>query len=153
MGNFQIQDSRNFFVLPQQPEDAGYYVYGTPSRGQGQYAHPKLLSFIFMVAQFWSGTDDRPIGVGNISLANGVQFKPHHGHMSGLEVDIRPLRKDGKKEPVTCFDAQYDREGTRKLVGLFFSTGQVKKVRFNDLSIPRVVRTVGHDNHFHVDLL
>ena len=29
----QPRDKRGFFILPQAPEDAGYYVYGTPGRG------------------------------------------------------------------------------------------------------------------------
>lgn len=35
----QPKDSRNYFMLPQAPENAGYYVYGTPLQGGGQYAH------------------------------------------------------------------------------------------------------------------
>lgn len=34
----QPRDKRGFFILPQAPEDAGYYVYGPPGRGAGQYA-------------------------------------------------------------------------------------------------------------------
>jgi hypothetical protein len=110
------------------------------------------MFFLFSVANQWSAIDNRLIGVGNISLANGVKFSPHHGHLSELEVDIRLMRKDGKKEAVTRFDSQYDREGTKKLVQLLWSTGQIKRVRFNDLSIPRVVFTPGHDNHLHIDI-
>ncbi|MBP1204475.1 hypothetical protein JOD97_002517 [Duganella sp. 1411] len=36
----QPKDSRGYFVLPQAPEDAGYYVYGTPGDGAAQYANP-----------------------------------------------------------------------------------------------------------------
>lgn len=140
-------------MLPQKPEEYGYYTYGTPTEGLGQYAHPELLSFIFMVGHEWSAADNRLIGIGNISLAGGGHFKPHHGHMSGLEVDIRPLRKDAKRLGVTHHDPEYDRNATRKLIELFFSTGKVKRVRFNDVAIPRIVPTAGHDNHLHVDLL
>lgn len=147
-----IKDLRDFFVLPQKPEDAGYYAYGTPSNGQGQFAHPKLISFILSVANDWSETDRRLIGIGNISLAGGVKFNPHHGHMSGLEVDVRPLRKDGKNEAISITDAQYDHEGTKKLIALFLDSGKVQRVRFNDSAIPKVIFTPGHANHFHVDL-
>lgn len=41
------QDGRGCFVLPQKREEAAYYTYGTPTGGQGQYAHPNMLSFLF----------------------------------------------------------------------------------------------------------
>jgi penicillin-insensitive murein DD-endopeptidase len=49
----QQKDSRGFFVLPQAPEEGGYYVYGNvggvPGTGHlAQYAHPNLLSLIFL---------------------------------------------------------------------------------------------------------
>lgn len=153
MLDIPVKDSRGFFILPQAPEEAAYYTYGTPTYGQGQYAHPTMLSTIFMVESRWSALDNRRFGVGNISLANGAKFKPHATHKSGLEVDIRPLRKDGKELAVNYFDAQYDREATRKLINLFLQTGLVRNVYFNDLSIPRVKRLDGHDNHFHLDVI
>lgn len=42
-------DRRGFFVLPLAPEEAGYYTYGTPVGGAGQYAHPQMLTFIFQL--------------------------------------------------------------------------------------------------------
>ena len=33
LSELQPQDSRHYFMLPQAPEDAGYYVYGTPAGG------------------------------------------------------------------------------------------------------------------------
>ena len=40
----QPQDSRGYFMLPQAPEGAGYYVYGTPENGASQYADPRLIT-------------------------------------------------------------------------------------------------------------
>lgn len=51
----------------------------------------------------------RKIGIGNVSLAGGGKFKSHISHKDGLQVDIRPLRKDGKNVGVTIYDSQYDR--------------------------------------------
>lgn len=147
------QDSRNYFILPQAPEGAGYYTYGTPGLGAGQYCHPKTLSFIFLLEHRWSGEDARKIGIDNVSLANGIAFPPHRSHRSGLEIDIRPIRKDGKRLPVRYTDLQYDRDATRKLVLQMWQTGLVKRVAFNDLSIPRVQRMVGHDDHLHVEII
>lgn len=35
MLEIQPNDSRSYFMLPQAPEYAGYYVYGTPINGAG----------------------------------------------------------------------------------------------------------------------
>jgi hypothetical protein len=73
MAQHQVKDSRGYFKLPQNPEQGGYgyYTYGTPGLGAGQFAHPKLISIINMVEHRWQGMDDRKIGFGNISLADG----------------------------------------------------------------------------------
>ncbi|WP_151639399.1 penicillin-insensitive murein endopeptidase [Noviherbaspirillum aerium] len=152
MRNIEPKDSRGYFMLPQSLGEAGYYTYGTPVRGQGQYAHPKILSLIFQVAHRWASMDSRSFGVGNISLPGGVAFPPHKTHQSGLEVDIRPLRRDGKPLPVDWRDRQYDRAATGKLIELFLASGVVKGVLFNDLVIPRVKPRISHDNHFHLDV-
>lgn len=147
-----IQDKRGFFILPQTPEDSGYYTYGTPEHGAGQYTHPALMCVIFQVANRWKGIDQRRFGVGNISLADGVRYEKHKTHRNGLDVDIRPLRKDAAELPVTRFDSEYDRDATARLIHLFLETCRVKKLYFNDLSIPRVSQARHHDNHFHVTI-
>jgi len=147
------QDSRGFFTLPQAPEEAGYYTYGTPGGGAAQYAHPQMLSFIFLLENRWSMIDERKIGIGNISLANGVAFPPHAGHRDGLEMDVRALRKDGKNVPVRYTDPKYDREATQKLVDMIWQTGLVKRVYFNDAKLSKVQHRDGHDDHLHVDVI
>jgi penicillin-insensitive murein DD-endopeptidase len=146
----QPKDSRGYFMLPQAPEDAGYYVYGTPDQGGGQYAHPDMLTTLFSIERQWQTIDYRKFGIGNISLSGGGRFKPHGSHKNGLQVDIRPLRKDGAHVPVNYFQAGYDKEATARLIGLFRAHPAVMTVYFNDLSIPGVLPMVNHDNHFHV---
>ena len=51
------QDKRGFFMLPQMPEESGYYTYGTPFGGRGQYAHVQMLNFIFKLEHGWSITE------------------------------------------------------------------------------------------------
>ncbi|WP_442920681.1 penicillin-insensitive murein endopeptidase [Massilia sp. DD77] len=138
--------------MPQGFEGGGYYTYGTPTYGRSQYAHPRMLTVIQWVATRWCQVDSRKFGIGNISLAEGVDHPDHKSHESGLEVDIRLLRKDGREIGCTLFDAQYDREGTAKLIGLFYQHPMVGLVAFNDRQIPRVRPVRGHDNHFHVEV-
>lgn len=146
-------DSRGYFMLPQAPEDAGYYVYGTPINGAGQYAHPALLSVLFFVEREWEAVDDRKFGVGNISLAGGAVFEKHGTHKDGLQVDVRAMRTDGRRLPVSYQQQEYDKVATAKLIGCFFSHPSVKAVLFNDTAnIPGVRAWVGHDDHFHVDI-
>lgn len=152
LSELQPQDSRHYFMLPQAPEEAGYYVYGTPPGGKFQYAHPNMMTALLWVEREWAAIDGRKFGVGNISLPGGPANKDHHTHIDGLQVDVRALRKDGLHLPVTWHDHAYDREATATLIGLFFSHPFVKLVLFNDLSIPGVQPWDDHDNHFHVAL-
>lgn len=112
-----------------------------------------MLTFIFHIEYRWGAIDKRKIGIGNISLSAGKAFPPHRSHRTGLEVDIRPIRKDGKSAPVRYSEAQYDRDATRKLIEAVWQTGMVRRVAFNDISIPRVQRMIGHDDHLHIEII
>ena len=150
------QDSRAFFMLPQAPMDSGYYVYGKlrgqPDKGAYQYAHPVMMTAIFRVALEWQAIDRRRIGIGNISLANGVKPGDHDSHRSGLELDVRPLRKDGLEEPIRWQDPEYDKDGTAKLIDLFRTFAPVITILFNGPDIPFVKKWIRHDDHFHLRL-
>ncbi|UGQ48875.1 penicillin-insensitive murein endopeptidase [Massilia endophytica] len=156
----QPKDSRGYFVLPQAPEQAGYYVYGVPDRGRGQFAHPALLSVLFLIEREWQAMDDRKFGIGNISLADGKEYPKHRGHQQGIDVDLRPVRRDklvGQSARVSRFDAAYDLEATTKLIRLFANHPSVSAIYFNDErvqhAIPGRVRSlVDHDDHFHVKI-
>jgi len=103
----QPRDSRRYFMLPQAPEEAGYYVYGTPAGGKFQYAHPSMMTVLLWVEREWAAVDSRKFGIGNISLADGLENE-HASHVNGLQVDVRALRKDGLQLPVTWHDHEYD---------------------------------------------
>jgi penicillin-insensitive murein endopeptidase len=147
----QPKDSRRYFMLPQAPEDAGYYVYGTPGNGAFQYAHPTMMTAILLVEREWQTVDNRRFGVGNISLADGISNKDHATHRSGLEVDVRPLRKDGQEIPVYWSQKnEYDKDATAMLINMFLTFASVKLIYFNGPDIPFVTPLADHDNHFHV---
>lgn len=151
-------------MLPQAPEDAGYYVYGNvggiANTGHlAQYAHSNLLSVIFQVEREWQAIDDRRFGIGNISMAEGRKYE-HSTHQKGIEMDIRPVRKDkvvGQAARVSRFDAKYDREATIKLVRLFLQHPMVRTVYFNDDKLQqacggRVRSMKDHDDHLHIEI-
>ena len=137
-------------MLPQAPEEAGYYVYGRPSHGVFQYAHPAMMSVILLLSQQWQAFDKRKFGIGNISLADGKANRDHGTHRSGLEVDVRALRKDGLQLPVSCHHDQYDHDASAALIELFFNYPATRKILFNGSKIANVKKWVGHDDHFHV---
>jgi penicillin-insensitive murein DD-endopeptidase len=152
------QDSRGFFMLPRFPAESGYYNYGLmdkkPDRGGYQYAHPIMMQAILRVALEWQAIDQRRIGLGNISRADGFNDTDHRSHRDGLQVDVQPIRKDGLEIPVTCHDTnQYDRAATAKLIELFRTFAPVEFILFNDLSIPFVKAAKRHSDHFHVALI
>lgn len=146
----QPHDARHFFMLPQAPEDAGYYVYGTPGNGAAQYAHPAMMTLLFMVEREWALIDNRKFGVGNISIAGGGDFG-HKSHRKGLELDVRPLRKDGLHLPVSYLSHDYDAGATESLIQVFRACSAAPLlVFFNDNRIHGAHPLAGHDNHFHV---
>ncbi|NRR32664.1 penicillin-insensitive murein endopeptidase [Oxalobacteraceae bacterium] len=162
----QPKDSRGYFMLPQAPEDAGYYVYGNvggrPNTGRlAQYAHPRLLALIFYIEREWQAIDDRKFGIGNISIAGGAEYDGHATHQNGVEMDIRPVRKDtlvGPAARLTRFDAAYDREATTNLIRLFAEQPMVRIIYFNDDHVQRAIggarvrSAARHDDHFHVEI-
>lgn len=145
-------DCRRYFMMPQGPEDGGYYVYGKPSDGVYQYAHSRTITALLQIAWEWQGLDNRRIGVGDISLADGAASTMHGTHRSGLEIDVRPIRKDGEEVPVLWTQHSYDHEATNKLIELFYTYAPVDYILFNDPDIPRVKPHKKHDDHFHVKL-
>lgn len=152
------QDSRGFFMLPRTPAESGYYTYGKmdkkPDRGGYQYPHPVMMQAILRVALEWQAIDRRRIGIGNISRADGFDDDDHDSHLNGLQVDVRPIRRDSREIPVTWQDkTHYDREATARLIELFRTFAPVKVVLFNDTSIPFVKMARRHDDHFHVALI
>jgi penicillin-insensitive murein endopeptidase len=161
----QPKESRGYFMLPQAPEDAGYYVYGNVGRVPGtghlaQYAHPNLLTVIFRIEREWQIMCDRKFGIGNISIDGGVEYDRHKTHKRGIEMDCRPVRKDkvtGQGARCSYRDAVYDCEATIMLIRLFIQHPWVKLVYFNDDKVQKacgaqVKSCTGHDDHFHVEL-
>jgi murein endopeptidase len=161
----QPKDRRGYFMLPQAPEDAGYYVYGNKGGVVGtghlaQYAHPDLLSVIFHIEREWQAICDRKFGIGNISIDGGFPYDEHATHQRGIEMDCRPVRKDnltGLAARVSYRDAVYDQIATTKLIRLFAQHPEVRVVFFNDAEVQkavgaRVKSAPGHNDHFHVEL-
>lgn len=72
-----------------------------------------MTTLLLHVEREWALIDKRKFGVGNISLAGGARYDKHNTHKLGLEVDVRPIRKDGRHESVYWYQPeQYDQTAT-----------------------------------------
>jgi murein endopeptidase len=130
----------------------GYYTYAA-SRSK-QWGRKATIDAIQAIGEAWMRDHPDPplIGVGNISLRGGGPMPPHSSHRQGVDVDIRPMRQDGKAAPVSIKQSQYSRERTVELVKFIRGNGvlEVVTILFNDASVPGVRPWKGHDNHLHV---
>lgn len=128
----------------------GYYSY---EPAKNQYGTSETSAALIRICQkFTTAYPDVLVGIGDMSLANGAEMKPHKTHRNGRNADIRPLRKDGKMERVSIGDAQYSHERTKALVEIIRADSNFKSVLFNDLAIPFVTQYAGHNNHLHISM-
>ena len=113
-----------------------------------------MMTMLLFVEREWATIDKRKFGVGNISLAGGASYEKHETHKLGLEVDVRPIRKDGRHEAVYWYQVEdYDEAATMKLIALFHAYPGVRKILFNDKHAAPFARPFKkHDHHFHVEL-
>jgi penicillin-insensitive murein endopeptidase len=138
------------FVQLTQVSGLGYYTYSPMDRQFGTSHTVKTLKDI--VRTFAFNMPSVLIGIGDISFAHGGQMLPHATHQHGTNVDIRPLRKDNHHSPISIADSQYSAGNTRVLVASLLAHHNVKRILFNDTSIPGVHYFAGHDNHLHVEM-
>ncbi len=138
-------------LVPLRPEGPGYYPYA-PS--QDQFGTPETITSVMAVAEQIQRNLGLEIGIGDISLEEGGRMPGHQSHRFGLDVDIRPLRLDGKRRPVTIGNVNaYSRSRTRALVRLLRAQPNLDLILFNDDQIPGVTFFRGHHNHLHVRFL
>ncbi|HRI63533.1 MAG TPA: penicillin-insensitive murein endopeptidase [Polyangium sp.] len=127
-------------------ENGNFYLYSPKDRVWGT---PSAIQSVRTVAN-----DLQPqgfeIGVGDISFQQGGRMSPHGSHRRGVDVDIRPLRKDGQRLPVTITDPNYSRDRTKILVQTLLAQPNVSLILFNDTNIQGVRFYEGHHNHLHV---
>jgi hypothetical protein len=132
------------------------FVTNNRGNNQFQFGQQSTIDAAIRVAASWNEKhSNRPFSIGQISKKGGGPMPPHKSHQLGVDVDVRPMRKDGENAPVTITDSQFDRELTTELIKLWWRLGPTQAVFFNDQSVidaglSRFVN--GHHNHFHVRL-
>jgi hypothetical protein len=146
----KLKVKRQGYILLSQISGNGYYPYSTMDRQYGTMATVSAL--IQVCKQFVQKYPTLLVGIGDMSFANGAKMSPHKTHRDGHNADIRPLRKDGKKLPVTIADDAYSRDYTRALVETLRAHLNLRSILFNDSAIAGVTPWEGHDNHLHVSM-
>jgi murein endopeptidase len=147
-------------VNSQMPKEGlGFYCRMVPSRRWGL---PDTIHTLIHIATHWYGahptgpriiiSDISKEGGGLLCFSNG---KCHKSHQIGLDVDIRPMRKDGKDSypaALSYNDPNYSLELTTELVDVIRNNGflAVNTIAFLDKRIPNLSRWAGHDKHLHV---
>ncbi len=146
-GNTNRPTSRAGFIqLP--ASGRGFYGY---YRASGRWGVPRLIYGLERIGGRYTGPGGA-YGVGDISNENGGAMSGHASHRAGIDVDVRPVRTDGAREPVTYQQSAYSRTHTTNLLNLFASELQLSKVFWNDSrhgSRAPVQPWPNHDNHFH----
>lgn len=138
------------------PENGPGFVTNNRGNDEFQFGQQSTIDAALRVGAEWNGLHpQRPFSIGQISKNGGGPMPPHVSHRLGLDVDVRPMRRDGNNLPVTISDAQYDPQLTRELIELWWRHAPTQAIFFNDVNVinaglSRFVN--GHHNHFHVRL-
>ena len=128
----------------------GLYGYTSASK---RFGLKRVIEAVEAIGETWNALHpDAPIGVGNISKQGGGTLPPHASHKKGIDVDLRPMRKDKKQEPVTFQDSAYSRALTQELVKVVRANTVlgIDRIFFNDPNVTGVAPLTGHHNHLHV---
>lgn len=125
---------------------AGFYAYGAAYKRWGT---PRLVYALERAARRWSQESRTRMGVGNISLENGGPIPPHVSHQQGLDLDVIPMRLDGREDGVTIYENSYSRSKTQRIIDLISSEIRPRVILFNDSRTRGTQSWPGHDNHFH----
>ncbi|WP_078888239.1 penicillin-insensitive murein endopeptidase [Streptomyces sclerotialus] len=133
--------------------DSGPGFHST-GRADHRFGRAETVRALQAVAAAWQRAHPRGprIGIGDISLRGGGPIPGHGSHRLGLDVDIRPLRDDGREAPVLRGHPGYSQELTQELVDRLRANGvlRVHFILFNDPGVRGVQRWKNHDNHLHV---
>ena len=141
-------------LLPQ--NGPGFVTFARGDNGKNQLGQQSTIDATLAVASEWNGLNpDRPFSVGHISKKGGGPLAPHVSHRLGVDIDVRPMRKDGKNQSVSIDNGDYDQALTTKLIELWWKNAPVQSLFFNDQTVinKKLSRAVdGHRDHFHVRL-
>ncbi|HEX7176012.1 MAG TPA: penicillin-insensitive murein endopeptidase [Pyrinomonadaceae bacterium] len=139
-------------VLPS--EGRGFTTYRRSPGGADQFGRASTIRAITDVAETWSTRHAAPrLQIGDISRRGGGRLEPHDSHQRGVDVDMRPIRNDGREQPVRFDQAGYSHELTKELCQLIRAKVPGVRIFFNDprlIGLGLTARLIFHDDHLHV---
>lgn len=147
------------------PQGAGYVYSGDPdAEDSPSWGAATTISCLQAVGREFEATGLR-LNVNDLSLRHGAHFPPHRSHQSGLDVDVRYVRRDGEDAPLDLryHPEVYDPVATQDLMQLFVEHcpvevifADLERLQFSRSALGRDVHLLrqasGHSNHFHVRL-
>lgn len=133
----------------------GYYSRKPPLR---RFGVSQTIAALKSIGVTWQKRQpDAPrIQISDISFPGGGKMPPHSSHQRGIDVDIWPMRNDGKEASVNfkTQGSKYSPELTQELVKLLCNNGvlEVCDIYFDDKRIKGVRKesTSSHVDHLHV---
>lgn len=148
----RIAGFQSWPVQTQLVDGSGIFGYYPASKRWGTRATVAALEEIGRIWLLRHPTPHPRVPVGDISLKSGGDIDGHASHETGRDVDMRPMRSDGKEGPVQWWDTFYSRSLTQELIDLCYCNGivRVKVIGFNDPNVQGCVNWNNHDNHLHV---
>jgi murein endopeptidase len=154
-------DPRITVRLPERGE--GFQTFGNRRYPPGAflYGRPETIQALKRIGRMWRALagESPPIGIGDISRRGGRGGHPiviggrrRIWHRTGLEVDLLPVRGDGRPGAVDRRNPAYSRRLTQRLVDVIRGNGWlgVRRVLFNDPGIRGARECPFHDDHLHV---
>jgi hypothetical protein len=133
----------------------GFVTNNRGEHGEFQFGQQSTIDAALRTAAAWDVLHpNRPFSIGQISKEGGGDFRPQHqSHRTGLDIDVRPVRKDGQNLGVDISESQYHRALTTELIDLWWRNAPVQLVYFNDPTVVNAGLSThlgGHNDHFHV---
>jgi hypothetical protein len=130
------------------------YYYNPDNSGYDDIFIKRLsaCAFISVLRDFHNHYDGKyEVAFGD--MFHPLEWKEHKSHKTGLCIDIRPVRNDGKRGGLTYNDSSYSYSATQKLISLSKKAG-ASSIYFND---PKIINSIsgvsymgGHNNHIHL---
>ncbi len=139
-------------VLPIAGE--GYTTFKREPGGADQFGTAMTINRIMDLGRKWFLLHPEVLlQFGDISRKGGGAFPPHGSHKNGRDVDVRPIRKDNRTDPISVGEVAYDTIRTEEFVKLVRSRYLNVTIFFNDIRLINKGLTAharGHDNHLHI---